>query len=89
MTFAPRHACRLSSPLLEVLTVVACLIVVPFIASRTKKNWITWTLGAAAPLIGLGVVFLYLEVLHWQHFPKWLLRDGTSNKSVERSPTRR
>jgi hypothetical protein len=80
MTFAPRHACHLSSPLLFALVVAVSLVVVPFVASRSKKSWVTWTLGAAAPFIGFAALFFYVEVLHWQHFPKLLLHDGTPNK---------
>jgi hypothetical protein len=80
MSLAPRHACRLSSAPLFGLVVVGCLVAIPLSAARTKKALVAWTIGVAAPFIAFAAVLFYIEVLHWDRFPKWLLHDGTPNK---------
>jgi hypothetical protein len=44
-----------------------------------------WVLSAAAPFIGFAVMSFYIEVLHWEHFPKWLLRDETPKQASPES----
>lgn len=82
MTFTPHHACHLSSPFLLALLVVLCLVVLPLVASRTRKLWLVWTISAAAPFVGFAALFFYGQVLHWQHFPSWLMQEEAPRRSA-------
>ena len=77
---APRHACHLSSPVLFTCTLLFSLVAVPLCGARAKKSWVTWSAAAAAPFVAFALMFFYMEVLHWEGFPKWLLRDGGPNR---------
>ena len=77
MVAVPKHACRLSSSLLFIVLAAVCLVLVPLIAARSKKSWVTWVLSVAAPFVTGATMFFYVEVLHWEHFPKWLLDDDS------------
>jgi hypothetical protein len=54
LLLAPKHACRLSSPMLLAVTMLVCLVAVPVIAARTKKAWIALTIAVAAPFISFA-----------------------------------
>lgn len=77
VSHGPRHACNLSSPVMMVLCLGAALVAYPLLASRSHKNWLFWTMAAIAPFVGIGFLFFYLEVLHWEHLPGWLVRGET------------
>jgi hypothetical protein len=80
--FVPRHACHLSSPALFSVFVIISLVLVPLFAAWSKKPRVSWMLAFASPFITFGLMTFYVDVLHWEHFPKWLLRDGAPKTEI-------
>jgi hypothetical protein len=83
-TLIPRHACRLSSPPLALLLTCFCLILLPVLAWAVKKPRLGWSIVCAAPFITFGLGIFYVQVLHWETFPRSLL-NLESNLSSQRA----
>gem|GEM_PF-7056323 len=71
--FAPGHACRLRSPLLEVLLFVVCFMGLPALAYAITHPKAAMAIVIGSPFITFGAMLLYVEVLHWERFPSCLL----------------
>jgi len=81
---APSHACKLASPTLLILIILACFVLLPLLAFRAKSPAKSWTIAVLAPVLSLAACWLYVEVLHWQSFPAWLL--SKPSRAIKRSP---
>ena len=70
---APAHACRLSSTPLLISVAIVCFILLPVVACRASRPKVAWAITLAAPVVTFGAMLFYLDVLHWEQFPSWLL----------------
>lgn len=74
--FAPRHACHLSSVLLMIPIVLICFVLLPVLAYFAQRPRFMWPIIVASPVLTYFAMEFYMEVLHWEHFPAWLLSSG-------------
>jgi hypothetical protein len=80
--FAPKHSCRLCSSVLMALLFFTCFVLLPILAFRAKSSTRAFAFALLAPVVTLILCLFYLEVLHWNRFPKWLLDKRSEQSSI-------
>lgn len=81
--FAPSHMCGLTSPILAWGFYVGCAIGVPWCAVRARGRGAQLVLMGTSPFIALFAALVYMEVIHLEVWPGWLVHGATRPASAE------
>ncbi|MAS91600.1 MAG: hypothetical protein CMO55_00265 [Verrucomicrobiales bacterium] len=73
LIFMPKHGCTLSSPPLEIMFLGICFILIPWMCLRLDNSKLAWGLAASTLVITVLLGTVYIEVIHWDHYPERFL----------------
>jgi hypothetical protein len=56
--------------------VLLCFVTIPLVAAFVSKRRLGWVIVGVTPFVTIGACFFYMEILHWDGLPRWLIDRG-------------